>query len=124
MHYSFSVLRAIGSSPDDVSRLLAHLTREGMPLYRCGTPDGYKTTEAAWLNPAAMQRRIEFALRVARGNLDPSDAEPPLPRLEELMANLGGPLVTPRTRELALQNKADAPLAVSLVLAGPGMMRR
>lgn len=123
MHYSFSVLRAIGSTPTDVGRLLAHLTREGMPLYRCATPDGYKTTEAAWLNPAAMQRRIEFALRVARGGLDPSDAEPPLPRLEELMADLG-PLVTPKTREIALQHKADAPLAVSLVLAGPGMMRR
>lgn len=123
MHYSLSVLRAVGATPSDVNPLLAHLRREGMPLYRCATPDGYKTTEAAWLNPAAMQRRIEFALRVARGGLDPSDGPQPLPGLQELMADLG-PLVTPQTRELALRNKADARLAVSLVLAGPGMMRR
>jgi hypothetical protein len=40
-----------------------------MPLYGCPTPDGYKNTEAAWLNPDAVTRRINFATALASGRL-------------------------------------------------------
>ncbi len=41
-----------------------------MPLYGCQTPDGYKNTQASWLNPDAMTRRISFATSLASGRLN------------------------------------------------------
>jgi hypothetical protein len=40
-----------------------------MPLYGCQTPDGYANTQAAWLNPDALTRRIAFATALAAGRL-------------------------------------------------------
>ena len=40
----------------------------GMPLYGCQTPDGWKNTEAAWLNPDAMVYRLNFATALGAGN--------------------------------------------------------
>jgi uncharacterized protein (DUF1800 family) len=37
------------------------LNKLGMPLYGCQTPDGYKNTQDAWLNPDALSRRIAYA---------------------------------------------------------------
>src|SRR5204862_425656 len=49
--------------------LLTAISRLGMPLFGCLTPDGYKNTEAAWLSPDATTRRISFATAFARGGL-------------------------------------------------------
>lgn len=45
------------------------LNQLGMPLYGCQTPDGYKNTQSAWLNPDALTRRITFANALASGRL-------------------------------------------------------
>ncbi|MBL8360029.1 MAG: DUF1800 domain-containing protein [Rubrivivax sp.] len=118
-HYSLSALRACGASLPGRPALLGlagSLAAQGMPLYGCATPDGWRNTESAWLNPDAMSKRIQFAAqlagRVGRG----ADAD-------TLLAQLG-PLVTPATRTLAAESSADRTLASALVLAGPGMMRR
>jgi uncharacterized protein (DUF1800 family) len=76
--YLVSTLRAGAVPVDNVRPLLAALAQLGMPLYGCATPDGYKNTEAAWLSPDAMTRRIGFATAVAAGRLPlarPADAD-------------------------------------------------
>jgi hypothetical protein len=67
------------------------MSQLGMPLYGCQTPDGYKNTQDAWLNPDALTRRIAFATALAQGRLPlaakPVSAPPPAP---EPMQNLAG----------------------------------
>jgi uncharacterized protein (DUF1800 family) len=121
-HYSISALRAVGALPENLVPLAGTMAAQGMPLYGCVTPDGWKNTEPAWLNPDGMSKRINFASAVASRRLGgemlagPSDAS-------ALIDDLG-PLVTPATRELAAQYRNEPVLAAALVLAGPGMMRR
>jgi Protein of unknown function (DUF1800) len=40
-----------------------------MPLYGCPTPNGYKNTQVAWLNPDSMTRRLNYATNLAKGKL-------------------------------------------------------
>jgi uncharacterized protein (DUF1800 family) len=50
-----------------------------MPLYGCVTPDGFKNTQEAWLNPDSMMRRLSFATAFANGRLkldSPADESP------------------------------------------------
>jgi uncharacterized protein (DUF1800 family) len=120
-HYAYSVLRATGQVPANVQPVVQYLAGEGMPLFGCQTPDGYKNTEAAWLSPNTMARRIEFATRVGKGQLTGDDGAAIDP--QQVLASLG-PLVTPATRTVVAENSDDAGLATALALAGPGMMRR
>jgi uncharacterized protein (DUF1800 family) len=74
--YVVSVARAADVPIANVRPLLGTLTQLGMPLYGCQTPDGYKNTEAAWLNPEGMTRRINFATAFASGRLPLAQAIP------------------------------------------------
>ncbi len=121
-HYTVSALRAGGYTQPSFQGMLNSLAAQGMPLYGCQTPDGYKNTEAAWLNPDATAKRINFASQLATGRLASERLQGGL-KPEALIQALG-PLVTPATRQLAQQNAQDPALALALVLAGPGMMRR
>jgi uncharacterized protein (DUF1800 family) len=67
--YVVSAARATGMTITNIRPLLGALTQLGMPLYGCQTPDGYKNTEDAWLNPDALTRRINFATALASGRL-------------------------------------------------------
>ncbi|MEO8922136.1 MAG: DUF1800 domain-containing protein [Caldimonas sp.] len=67
--YLASSVRASNLPVSNVRPLLATLYGLGMPLYGCPTPDGYKNTEEAWLNPDAITRRIDFATAFAAGKL-------------------------------------------------------
>ena len=93
--YVISAVRATDLPVRNVRPLLATLYPLGMPLYGCQTPDGYKNTEQAWLNPEAVTRRIEFATALAAGRL-------PLLRAPGDAA-AGGAGVGPK----ALQREAD-----------------
>jgi uncharacterized protein (DUF1800 family) len=119
--YVLSVVRATGHTPENVQGLALAMAAQGMPLYGCQTPDGYKNTEIAWLNPDAMTKRINFAntLFTPRtfGNTLNSIT------VEGLTQTLG-PLVTESTKKLALANLNDLTLARALVVAAPAMMRR
>jgi uncharacterized protein (DUF1800 family) len=80
--YQFVVssIRAVGISPKNFRPLLGQLHQLGMPLYGCQTPDGYKVTANAWLNPDAMMRRTSFATALGTGHLPlqrPSIEAPP-----------------------------------------------
>ena len=65
--YVISAVRAAGVQVNNVRPLLAALTRMGMPLYGCQSPDGYKNTAEGWLNPDALAQRISFATGIGLG---------------------------------------------------------
>jgi uncharacterized protein (DUF1800 family) len=121
-HYSLSVLRATGANLTNFQGLAAQLNAQGQPLFGCLTPDGYKNTEAAWLNPDAMIKRINFATQIANGRLG-GESFGPRSNLEQLFNTLGN-AVSPATKTLAMNRASDPSLATALVLAGPNMMRR
>ena len=67
--YVISSIRAAGIEPDRPELLNAFLQQQGQPIYGCLTPDGYKNTKEAWMNPDALLRRINFATAIGTGNL-------------------------------------------------------
>ena len=149
--YVVSAARASGVTVVNVRPLLAVLAQLGMPLYGCQTPDGYKNTEDAWLNPEGMTRRINFATALATGRLPigRADADAPLlaasamtpapmspnptpavapttlrsvpVSVDALIATLG-PGIGARTRTAV--GEAEPDLAAALVLGSPDFMRR
>ncbi|MGZ5200416.1 MAG: DUF1800 domain-containing protein [Telluria sp.] len=64
-----SAVRASGIDVRNVQPLLGTMSQLGMPLYGCQTPDGYKNTQDAWLNPDALARRITFATALGAGRV-------------------------------------------------------
>ena len=67
--YVVSAVRATGMEMRNPTAIASALQQLGMPLYGCPTPDGYKNTEAAWLNPDAMTRRVSFATAIGTGKM-------------------------------------------------------
>jgi uncharacterized protein (DUF1800 family) len=67
--YVISAVRAAGVPLVNVLPLAGTMAQLGMPLYGCQTPDGYKNTRAAWLNPDAMMTRLSFATALGSGRL-------------------------------------------------------
>ncbi|HXD07955.1 MAG TPA: DUF1800 domain-containing protein [Burkholderiaceae bacterium] len=148
--YVVSSLRAGGVPVSNAQPLLGVLYQLGMPLYGCQTPDGYRNTEDAWLNPDAMTRRIGFATALGSGKLplarriDPDDAPPMNPRAlvragddsarprvdpsafnapldaDALLATLGS-TISSRTRANVVH--ADPALRAALVIGSPDFMR-
>ncbi|MBR8826308.1 MAG: DUF1800 domain-containing protein [Gomphosphaeria aponina SAG 52.96 = DSM 107014] len=68
--YVISVMRVSDTKQPKLARLNGILIQMGMPTYGCITPDGYKNTQAAWLNPDAMLRRLSFGTAIANGSWD------------------------------------------------------
>ncbi len=68
--YLISTVRATGGKNPNFRVISSMLRQLGMPLYGCQTPNGYKNTQEAWLNPDAMLRRVSFATAIASGRLD------------------------------------------------------
>jgi uncharacterized protein (DUF1800 family) len=89
-----SAVRASGAPVVNVGPLVNTMSQLGMPLYGCQTPDGYKNTQDAWLNPDALTRRIAFATALAGGRLPlatlPAEALPAL-----MVPNMAGSDVMP-----------------------------
>lgn len=149
--YVVSATRASGVDVLNVQPLVGTLAQLGMPLYGCLTPDGYKNTEAAWLNPEGMTRRINFATALATGRLAIDRPAPP-PAAPVAMAAAGampvkavaapvaqppqrmsplqavplletlGPTIGDKTRGVILGTEPQ--LAAALVLGSPDFMRR
>jgi uncharacterized protein (DUF1800 family) len=77
--YVVSALRASGTEVRNFRPALGALNQLGMPLYGCQTPDGWKNTESAWLNPDAMVYRLNFATALGSGRLPLLRPEASLP---------------------------------------------
>ena len=109
-HYVVSVARASAMPVGDTAPLAQALNQLGMPLYGCATPDGYKNTEAAWLNPGALTRRIAFATSVG--------ARVDLAGLDDAI----GTGISPRTRGMLAANPPR--LHAAMLLGSPDFMQR
>jgi uncharacterized protein (DUF1800 family) len=112
-----SALRATGELPEDAKPLAQFLREQGMPLYYCLTPDGYKNTESAWLNPDSLLRRLSFASNLGQGKIGG------LPKTtltyEKVMANSD---ISLSDNSKAAIDAAQAPIKVGLVLGSPEFM--
>lgn len=67
--YTISALRATDmhlTDPGSALKIQLFLNQQGQPLYQCQTPDGYKNTREAWLNPDGLMKRMEFATRLGQ----------------------------------------------------------
>jgi uncharacterized protein (DUF1800 family) len=130
--FVISAVRAAGVAMLNPRPILGAMSRLGMPLYGCQTPDGYRNTEAAWLSPDASLQRIDFAVKFARGEMPvsrPPDAilAAALPGRQmpadaaRLEAIFGSTLSS--TTRAALVLAAPA-LRAALILGSPDFMRR
>ncbi|MFZ6645252.1 DUF1800 domain-containing protein [Undibacterium sp. TJN25] len=143
--FVISAARAGEMPVTNIRPLLGTLSQLGMPLYGCQTPDGYKNTESAWMNPDALTRRINFATAMATGrlpltkNLDEGDkmgkramerqadgADKPSTQVmaplnaQNLMAALG-PGISARTRDVIAGNPEA--LRAAMLLGSPDFMQ-
>jgi uncharacterized protein (DUF1800 family) len=129
--YALSAVRATGVEVNITKPLDNFMQQLGMPLYSCTTPDGYKQTQAAWLNPDGMNRRLNFATNLASGRL--SLAMPQLtsanPRriplipvdYQKLIATIGTNF-SPSTQQSIASSTPE--LRAALVLGSPEFMYR
>jgi uncharacterized protein (DUF1800 family) len=123
--YVVSALRASGVQVANVGPLVNTMNQLGMPLYGCQTPDGYKNTQDAWLNPDALTRRIAFASALAGGRLPlatvPADAPAGPLDPARLQATLAGS-ISPRTLGIVQRNPDN--LRAAMLLGSPDFMQR
>jgi uncharacterized protein (DUF1800 family) len=130
--YQFVVssLRATATPVMNVKPLSGALAQFGMPLYGWLTPEGYKYSEEAWLNPDALLRRINFAGGLAGGKspIDRAEGAPPPSNADarpadaqRLLATLG-PAITPDSA--ARIQAAPANFQAGLILGSPDFMKR
>ncbi|WP_422018286.1 DUF1800 domain-containing protein [Roseateles sp.] len=110
--YLLSSLRALDLPLAEPRKLLAALAQAGQPLYGAQTPDGYKSTAAAWRNPEALTQRVQLATTLGQA----SGISP-----ERLSVTLGASL-----SDLTRRTLADEPVGqqVALLLASPDFMKR
>lgn len=119
--YAISTLRACGLDIHNTRPIAGMLALQGMPLYGCLTPDGYKNTQDAWLNPNALMLRLNFATAIGAGYLrlgPPND-----PRIKPDPATLVALLtstLSPGTRTAV--RGAPKPLQAAALLGSPEFM--
>jgi uncharacterized protein (DUF1800 family) len=86
-----SSMRTTDATVSDARTLVQTLQQMGQPLYLCQPPTGYHNTADAWISAGGLVSRMNFATRLASGNLPgvalPSNAQPP----NELALHLGSP---------------------------------
>jgi uncharacterized protein (DUF1800 family) len=116
--YVVSSFRAAGVEPQDFRALKQFLQAQGEPLYGCLTPDGYKNTKEAWLNPDALLKRLNFATgmgigRVANNRFDP-------PEYRRLGATISGGVFSPNTVSVVV--KQPQQLQSAMLFGSPEFM--
>jgi uncharacterized protein (DUF1800 family) len=86
-----SAIRTTGATVSDARVLVQTLQQMGEPLYMCQPPTGYHNTADAWISAGGLVSRMNFATRVASGNMPgvmlPANAATP----GELALRLGSP---------------------------------
>jgi uncharacterized protein (DUF1800 family) len=86
-----STMRTTGATVSDAGALVQTLQQMGEPLYMCQPPTGYHNTADAWISAGGLVSRMNFATRVASGNMPgvTLPANPPPPG--DLALRLGSP---------------------------------
>jgi uncharacterized protein (DUF1800 family) len=108
--YVISAVRATAAPVINVLPLAGTMALLGMPLYGCQTPDGYKSTREAWLNPDAMMLRLSFATGLGAGRL-PLDRRP-----DDDTGGVGGFRKSGQVRPIKFDGKMDAPDPAQLAM--------
>ncbi|MBS1996822.1 MAG: DUF1800 domain-containing protein [Cyanobacteria bacterium SZAS LIN-2] len=116
--YTVSIFRATGTEPRDFQPVIGFLRLQGQPLYGCLTPDGYKNTQSAWLNPDALINRINFATGVGSGKAK-FLAGAPLD-FNQIRDTVNGGMLSQHTESVI--SKAPPPLKLSLLMGSPEFM--
>lgn len=62
--YTVSAVRACAMPLGDPRQLAGAVARMGMPIFLCPTPDGWRDSREAWLNPEGLRQRAEFGIRL------------------------------------------------------------
>jgi uncharacterized protein (DUF1800 family) len=117
--YAVSVFRATNTEPSDYLPVAQFLRLQGQPVYGCLTPDGYKNTQAAWLNPDALMNRINFATAVGTGKAKFLSDQPV--DYNKVLDTVNGGKLSAKTE--AVIAKAPGPLKLSLLIGSPEFMR-
>ena len=126
--YVISSLRASATPVVNGKPVNGVLNQFGMPLYGWLTPEGYKFSQEAWLNPDALLRRINFDNGLSNGkspiaraeNTQPSAIVDPVDPLQ-LMQTLAPMLSQDDVITIA---NSPANLQVGLILGSPAFMKR
>ncbi len=119
LRYVVSTLRASDAHPREYRAVNQFLKLQGEPLYGCLTPDGYKNTKSAWLNPDALLYRINFATAFGAGRLE--DLMPQAPEYRRLGYTISGSKF--KTHTVAVIAKTPDELKSSAILGSPDFMR-
>lgn len=114
--YVVSSLRAADATIVDVVPVLAYLKQSGQPLYKCLTPDGYKNTQEAWLNPDSLINRLNFATALG------ADRLPGVRAQNNGKGDITDSLATVSERTVRAIEQAQPQLRQSLVLGSPEFM--
>jgi uncharacterized protein (DUF1800 family) len=113
-----SAVRAADTPVVNVAPLVGTMNQLGMPLYGCLTPNGYKNTQEAWLNPDALTRRITFATALGAGRVAIST-----PPAQPQMANSAAAAMPARAMQASMNMPemgmagAPAPMVTTTVSA-------
>jgi len=116
-----SAARAAGISPANAAPLAFALEDLGQPLYGCLSPDGYACTQAAWLDPDGLLRRLSLAQRIGDGEYGGSNdgaGSPPDPdRLLDTLKPAFGKTTLAAIEQAPRDRRAGA------ILGSPDFMR-
>ncbi len=78
LQFVVSAVRTTGTTVTDARPFMQTLMQLGEPLYMCQPPTGYKNTADAWVSAGGLVARMNFATRLASGNMPgvtlPADA--------------------------------------------------
>ena len=117
--FVISMMRVSGTEVQNLQPLLSSMQQQGQALFGCQTPDGYKNTEAAWLNPEALNHRIQFATNFAAGNMPALTRSGPLDA--DQLQTILGPIL--KNKSLSVIASAAPELKAGLMLSTPEFMR-
>ncbi len=86
-----SAVRTTGITAADAKPFVQTLMQLGEPLYMCQPPTGYKDTADAWVSAGGLVTRMNFATRLASGNMPGVTLPPDAPASSQLALSLGSP---------------------------------
>jgi uncharacterized protein (DUF1800 family) len=86
-----SAVRTTGAGVSDARAFVQTLQQLGEPLYMCQPPTGYHDTADAWVSAGGLVTRMNFATRLASGNMPGVTLPAGAPPAQELALRLGSP---------------------------------
>ena len=89
--YVVSAVRTTGVTVSDARAFVQTLQQLGEPLYMCQPPTGYHDTADAWVSAGGLVTRMNFATRLASGNMPGVTLPATLPPAQELAVQIGSP---------------------------------